>query len=132
MKGGLVAQLKGIEALCRSGVALGGEVILESVVGEETMSHEVGVSAVCEKYKADGAIVSEPTAPPIPLAVVPVTPGLIWFTITCVGKASHSSVRAEIFRAGGKGSEIAATAIEKRSNFITTLHQSHYHHGSPQ
>jgi formylaminopyrimidine deformylase len=88
-------------------------VILESVVGEETMTHGVGTSAVCEKYKADAAIVSEPTAPPVPLAVVPVTPGLIWFTITCRGKASHAGVRHEVVRAGGRGSEVAVDAIAK-------------------
>jgi len=123
MKGGVVCQLKGIEALVRAGVKLKGDVLLESVVGEETMSHEVGVSAVCEKYRADAAIVSEPTAPPIPLAVVPVTPGLIWFTITCRGKASHASVRSEIVRAGGKGSEIAVNAIEKGVYLLEALRQ---------
>jgi acetylornithine deacetylase len=123
MKGGVVSQLKAIEALVRTGVKLKGDVLLESVVGEETMSHEVGVSAVCEKYRADAAIVSEPTAPPIPLAVVPVTPGLIWFTITCRGKASHASVRSEIVRAGGKGSEIAVNAIEKGVYLLEALRQ---------
>jgi acetylornithine deacetylase len=123
MKGGLVAQLKGIEALRRCGVRLKGDVILESVVGEETMSHDVGVSAVCEKYKADGAIVSEPTAPPTPLAVVPVTPGLLWFSVTCRGKASHSSVRSEMIRAGGRGSEVAVNAIEKSTYLLNALRQ---------
>ncbi len=113
MKGGVVAQLKGIEALRRCGVVLKGDVILESVVGEETMNHEVGVSAVCEKYRADAAIVSEPTAPPVDLAVVPVTPGLLWMTVTCRGKASHASVRSEMIRSWGRGSEIAVSAIEK-------------------
>ena len=113
MKSGIVAQLKGVEAVLRSGMKLQGDVILESVVGEETMTHGVGTSAVCEKYKADAAIVSEPTAPPFPLAVVPVTPGLIWFTITCRGKASHAGVRHEVVRPGGRGAEIAVDAIEK-------------------
>lgn len=123
MKGGVVCQQKGVEAVLRSGFRLNGDLLLESVVGEETMSHEVGVSAVCEKYKADAAVVSEPTAPPIPLAVVPVTPGLLWFTITCEGKASHSSVRREIVRAGGKGAEIAVNAIEKAVVVLNALRQ---------
>lgn len=121
MKGGLVSQLKGIEAILRCGVKLKGDVILESVVGEETMSHEVGVSSVCEKYKADAAIVSEPTAAEQPLAVMPVTSGLIWFTITCRGKSSHASMRDEMVRAGGKGSEIAVSAIEKGIFIVNAL-----------
>ncbi len=123
MKGGLVAQLKGIEAVLRSGLRLKGNLILESVVGEETMTHEAGVSAVCEKYKADAAIVSEPTGPPFPLAVVPVTPGLIWFTITCRGKASHAGVRSEMIRPGGRGSEVAVSAIEKGVFILEALRQ---------
>lgn len=113
MKGGITAQIKGIEAVLRSGLKLKGDLILESVVGEETMTHGVGTSAVCELYRADAAIVSEPTAPPVPLAVVPVTPGLIWLTVTCRGKASHAGVRHEVVRAGGRGSEIAVDAIAK-------------------
>lgn len=123
MKSGLVTQLKGVDALIRSGVKLKGDLILQSVVGEETMSHDVGVSAVAEKYQADAAIVSEPTAPPEPLAVVPVTPGLLWFTLTCRGKASHASVRSELIRAGGKGSEIGVNAIEKGVYLLLALRQ---------
>ncbi|MEW5980499.1 MAG: ArgE/DapE family deacylase [Acidobacteriota bacterium] len=123
MKGGIVAQLKGVEAVLRSGVRLKGDIILESVVGEETMSHEIGVTAVSEKYKAEAAIVSEATAPPVPLAVVPATSGLIWFSVTCRGKASHASVRDEMVRAGGKGSEIAVNAIEKGVFILNVLRQ---------
>jgi acetylornithine deacetylase len=123
MKGGLVSQLKGIEAVLRTGLKFKGDVILESVVGEETMSHEVGVSAVCEKYRADAAIVSEPTAPPVALAVVPVTPGLIWFSLTCRGKSSHASVRSEMIRSWGKGAEVAVSAIEKGVYLLAALRQ---------
>lgn len=121
MKAGLVAQAKGVEAVLRSGIGLKGDVILESVIGEETMSHEVGVSAVCSQYKADGAIVSEPTAPPRSLAVSPVTAGLLWFTLTCSGKSSHASVRYEMIRAGGQGETIAVSAIEKGMYLIEAL-----------
>ena len=123
MKGGIVAQAMAIEVIQRLGIRLKGDMLLESVVGEETMSHEVGVSAVCEKYKADGAVVSEPTAPPVPLAVVPVTPGLLWMTVTCRGKATHASVRDELIRAGGRGAEIGVSAIEKGVYVIQALRQ---------
>src|ERR1700730_9719036 len=85
------------------------------------MSHEVGVSAVCEKFKADGAVVSEASAPPVPLAVVPVTSGLLWMTLTCRGKATHACVRDELIRAGGKGAAIGVSAIEKAVYILQAL-----------
>src|SRR5438067_1280885 len=85
----------------------------EGVGGEEVMDHLAGVTAVARRYRADAAIVSEPTAPPAPLAIVPVTPGLWWMSITCRGKPVHASVRDELIRAGGRGAEIGVNAIEK-------------------
>ena len=42
------------------------------------MDHECGVTATIKRgYTADAAVVSEPSAPPAPLAVVPVSPGLL-------------------------------------------------------
>ena len=42
---------------------LQGDLILEAVVGEECMDHECGVTATVERgYRADAAVVSEPTA----------------------------------------------------------------------
>jgi acetylornithine deacetylase/succinyl-diaminopimelate desuccinylase family protein len=114
MKTGLVAQLMAATALKESGVKLKGDLILESVIGEETMDHELGTTATIKRgYTADAAIVSEPTAPPTPLAVVPITPGLLWMGVTCRGKATHASIRGELIRAGGKGAEIGVNAIEK-------------------
>jgi acetylornithine deacetylase/succinyl-diaminopimelate desuccinylase family protein len=113
MKSGITAQLKAAEAIKRAGLRLQGDLILESVVGEEVMDHMAGVTAVARRYRADAAIVSEPTAPPAPLAIVPVTPGLWWMSITCRGKPVHASVRDELIRAGGRGAEIGVNAIEK-------------------
>ena len=58
------------------------------------MDHECGVTATVKRgYKADAAVVSEPSAPPAPLAVIPVSPGLLWFSVTVPGKATHASMR---------------------------------------
>lgn len=113
-KCGVIAQAMAAAALAREGVKLRGDLIVEAVVGEEVMDHECGVSATIKRgYRADAAIVSEPTAPPGSLSVVPVSPGLFWFSVTVTGKASHASVRDEMIRAGGAGSAIAVNAIEK-------------------
>lgn len=115
MKGPVVAQAMAIKALQACGVRLKGDVTLSGTAGEENMdSATLGAGTLVKQgYKADAAIVSEPSAPPHPLAVVPVSPGLWWVSITVDGKASHASMRAETFRAGGLGAEVAVDAIDK-------------------
>ena len=114
MKSGILAQAFAARALNEAGVRLDGDLILESVVGEETMDHERGTTATVERgYTADAAVVSEPSSPPAPLAIVPVTPGLLWFSVTAPGKATHAAMRAETFRAGGLGPLVGVNAIDK-------------------
>jgi acetylornithine deacetylase len=114
MKSGILAQAFAARALHDAGVRLRGDLVLESVVGEESMDHECGVTATVKRgYRADAAVVSEPSAPPHPLAVVPVTPGLLWFSVTVAGKATHSSMRGQTIRAGGQGSDVGVNAIDK-------------------
>ena len=115
MKGPVVSQTMAIAAIQRAGLQLKGNVILESTVGEENMeSAEIGAGITVQRgYKADAAIVSEPSAPPHPLAVVPVSPGLLWAGVSVEGKASHASMRGETFRAGGLGAKVAVNAIDK-------------------
>ena len=114
MKSGVVAQAFAARALADAKVALRGDLILEAVVGEEVMDHEAGVTATIKRgYTADAAVVSEPSAPPAPLAVVPVSPGLWWFSVTVPGKPTHASMRANLIRAGGLGEEVGVNAIDK-------------------
>jgi acetylornithine deacetylase len=114
MKGGIVAQTFAAKALRLAGVELNGDLILEAVVGEEVMDHECGTTATLRRgYSADAAIVAEPSAPPSPLAIVPITPGLWWFSVTVRGKPTHAAMRGETFRAGGAGSEVGVSAIDK-------------------
>ncbi len=122
MKGPVVAQAMAAKALQNLGIRLQGDLILESVVGEEVMDHEAGASATVRRgYRADAAIVSEPSAPPHPLAVVPVSPGLWWVSVTVEGKASHAATRGETFRAGGRGAEVAVNAIDKGVYMVNAI-----------
>ena len=123
MKGGVVAQAMAATALHRAGVKLKGDLILESVVGEEVMDHEAGTTATIKRgYRADAAIVSEPSASgETPLAVVPVSPGLLWMSVTCSGKASHASNRAETIRAGGPGINVGVNAVDKGIQIFEAL-----------
>jgi acetylornithine deacetylase/succinyl-diaminopimelate desuccinylase family protein len=114
MKSGIIAQAFAARSLSDCNVRLAGDLILQSVVGEEVMDHECGVTAAVKRgYKADAGVVSEPSAPPSPLAVIPVSPGLLWFSITVTGKATHSSMRGQTIRAGGAGSDVGVNAIDK-------------------
>lgn len=114
MKGGLVAQAIAAKAVHAAEVTLRGDLILEAVVGEEMMEHELGTSAcIARGYRADAAVVAEPSAPPTPLAVAPVTAGVMSFTVRVEGKATHPSMRGASIHAGGYGEEVGVNAIDK-------------------
>jgi acetylornithine deacetylase/succinyl-diaminopimelate desuccinylase family protein len=114
MKGGVVAQAFAAIALRSAGVGLRGDLLLEAVVGEESMQHELGTTACVERgYRADGAVVSEPSAPPVALAIAPVTAGNLCFAVHIEGRATHASMRGETISAGGYGSAIGVCAIDK-------------------
>jgi len=124
MKSGILAQAFAARALVECDVKLQGDLILEAVVGEEVMDHECGVTATVKRgYVADAAVVSEPSSPPAPLAVVPASPGLWWFSITVPGKASHAAMRAHTFRAGGLGASVAVNAIDKGVAMFQAIRQ---------
>jgi acetylornithine deacetylase/succinyl-diaminopimelate desuccinylase family protein len=114
MKGGLAAQAYAAIALRRAGVRLAGDLLLTAVVGEETMAHELGTTAcVARGYRADAAVVAEPSAPPLPLAVVAATPGVLRFIVRVRGRRTHPGMRAETIRAGGGGWAVGVNAIDK-------------------
>jgi len=90
MKGGLCCALFAAKALHDAGVRLKGRLIVESVIGEEDGG--VGtLAAVLRGYRADGAVVIEPTE----LAVAPAQAGALNFRVTVPGHAAHGCVREE-------------------------------------
>lgn len=124
MKAGIAAQAFAARALAEEGIRLQGDLLLESVVGEEVMDHECGVTATVRRgYTADAAVVSEPSSPPSPLAVVPVSPGLYWFSVTVRGKMSHASMRGPTIRAGGYGDAVGVHAIDKGVYIFNAIRQ---------
>ena len=125
MKAGLVAQAKAAEALTRCGIRLKGDVILESVVGEETMDHERGVTATVRRgYTADAAIVTEPTALPFPSVVAPCSAGGGRLIIRLKGKATHATARGSLIWPGGSGEEYGVSAIDKGFLVYQALRQA--------
>lgn len=90
MKGGLVAALIAVGALQRAGLEPATEVIIESVIGEETGG--VGTLAtVVQGYRADAAVVLEPTR----LQMCPVGCGACSFRLHVPGLAAHGALRQQ-------------------------------------
>jgi acetylornithine deacetylase len=130
MKGGITAQYLAAKALVDCGHRLKGDLLLESVVGEETMDHEAGTSATINRgYRADGAIVSEPTSGSVRLAVTAASAGLLFMKVNCRGVAGHPGARFQFVRAGGVGSAAGVNAVEKGALILKALQDLEYQWG---
>lgn len=113
-KGGIVAHAFAAVALKRAGVRLAGDLVLQSVVGEEMGDHLCGTTAVFERgYVGDSAVVCEPTSRGKGPAMVTVTPGLLWFAVTVIGKQAHSGLRGVTIHPTLDGETLGVNAIDK-------------------
>lgn len=90
MKGGLVTHLAALDALSSLGVKLKGDVTVAATVGEEDGGLGA-LSTVLRGYKADAALVTEPTE----LALVTACEGSLVFRITITGRSAHAATRDE-------------------------------------
>jgi acetylornithine deacetylase len=90
MKGGLCCAIFAAKAIIDSGVRLKGELMIESVIGEEDGG--VGtLDAALRGYDADGAVIMEPTE----LKVGAAHSGALSFMVTVPGRSAHACVREE-------------------------------------
>ena len=105
MKGGLAAAILALEAVRRSGITLRGDVIIESVVDEEGGGNGT-MACVARGYRADGAIVCEPTN----LTIHHAHMGWLFFRVVTTGVALHS---AQLWR--------GVNAIQKAIKLIQSL-----------
>jgi len=88
MKGGIATVISALEALDVLGINLRGDVTVATTVGEEDTG--VGtLSTILAGYRADAAIITEPTR----LRLVPAQAGSLVFRITVRGRAVHASAR---------------------------------------
>ena len=90
MKGGLVSYLAALDALSELGVELRGNVSVAATVGEENGGLGA-LSTVLRGYRADAALITEPTH----LALVPAQGGSLVFRLTVPGRSAHAAVRDE-------------------------------------
>ena len=111
MKGGVSTGIFAIEALKKLNFKPDGEILFESVVGEE--SGGVGTLAALERgYSADGAVILEPTS----LCLSPIQSGALTFRLTVPGKATHAAMKWDGINAIEKFSmlQTAIKDLEKR------------------
>lgn len=89
MKGGLAAFLAAAADLARSGPALAGDLIVAPTIDEEYGSR--GVEALVAEYRADAAVVCEPTDLNVDIA----HRGFVWLEVETRGRAAHGARFAE-------------------------------------
>jgi acetylornithine deacetylase len=85
MKGALAACLAAVRALKDGGVRLAGDLMIAAVADEEDAS--LGTRDVLTAWRADGAIVVEPTE----LALALAHKGFVWLDLEVRGRAAHGS-----------------------------------------
>ena len=90
MKAGVTAGIFAIEALQRLGYRPAHDLLLSSVIGEE--SGGVGaLTTIVNGVRADGVVVLEPTN----RAICPVQAGALTFRLTVQGRAAHGAAKIE-------------------------------------
>lgn len=113
MKGTKAAIFGVIQALKQSNIQLKGDITVQSVIEEETGS--AGTLACALKgYKADGAIIPEPTG----FKICPAQQGSSWFRIHVRGKSAHAGQRYLGVNAITKSTKVLS-AIKKFEDHIS-------------
>ena len=85
MKGGVAAMIGAVRRIVESGGLAQGRVIVAAVVDEEHAS--IGAEALVTKWRADAAVVTEPTG----LDVAVAHKGFQWIALETHGRAAHGS-----------------------------------------
>ena len=127
MKGALVAYLMAMKAIKEADISLKGDVLIGSVIGEET-GGAGSLSLVSSGYGAVGAIISEPSD----LRVCPVSMGVIWFRVRIRGFMAHAATSYLGVNAISK----AAMLIQEIDSYEKRMirdkkHPLYSHHPSP-
>jgi acetylornithine deacetylase/succinyl-diaminopimelate desuccinylase family protein len=104
MKGGLAAIM--VATAQAKKLPLRGDVLLTAVADEEYAS--IGTQSILKQYRADAAIVTEPTA----LRLCVAHKGFVWLEITTQGKAAH-----------GSRPDLGSDAIVKMGHILVALEQ---------
>jgi acetylornithine deacetylase len=85
MKGGVAAMVDAARVIVRGGGLDAGQLLIACVVDEEHAS--IGADALVTRWRADGAVVTEPTD----LAIAIAHKGFEWVEVETEGRAAHGS-----------------------------------------
>src|SRR4029077_11737757 len=85
MKAGVAAMIDAARSIAKSGGLDSGRLVIAAVVDEEHSS--IGADALVTAYRADAAIVTEPTD----LSIAIGHKGFAWVEVEVRGKAAHGS-----------------------------------------
>jgi len=88
MKAGVAAMILAVRFLQEAGLELQGDVLIQTVVDEEGGGNGT-LSCVAEGYRADAAIVTEPTS----LRILPASRGVFLLQVDVEGKATHAALK---------------------------------------
>ena len=119
-KGGNTGMIWAAKALLDCGIELDGDLMVESVVGEESQEGEtIGAAATVKRgHRASFAIISEPTNCEIHTE----SPGVFLFELTVIGKTSHTASRNQVIfpqRYGiDTGQSVGVDAVSKMRLFL--------------
>lgn len=116
MKGGVASMIHAARILQRLGLRLKGDLVIESVVDEETGGPGTR-STIQRGYRPDFVVVTEPTG----LDLYPVEGGLEWLRVTVTGRSGHSALRYRSVHAGGQG--VAVNALEKGMKILRAVNE---------
>jgi acetylornithine deacetylase len=115
MKAGVAAMILATRALQEAGLPPQGDVLLECVVDEEGGGNGT-LACVVEGYRADAAIVTEPTRS----QVQPASRGVLLLQVDVTGKATHACLKWGGVNAIEKGMKIIQAMIELERVWLAT------------
>jgi acetylornithine deacetylase len=106
MKGGIAAMVMALEAVVKSGFRLKGDVIVGTVVDEE--SGGMGTLDFVDKgYRADACILTESTD----MKIAPLCRGILWGKLVIMGRSGHIELPQGDWREGGAVDAIALARV---------------------
>ncbi|MEN8226410.1 MAG: peptidase [Bacteroidota bacterium] len=114
-----------IAAIQQAGIKLKGDLIVQSVIEEESGSAGT-LACALRGYKADAAIIPEPTG----FKICPAQQGSSWFKIVIRGKSAHAGQRYLGVSAIEKAF-IVVDAIKAFEDFLTSTYSSSLYKGVP-
>lgn len=108
MKAGLVAMTGAVRALRRAGVALAGDVQLQSVVEEECTGNGA-LQCLLDGHTADACVITEPHPDHLTIAQV----GVLWFHVDVRGVPAHAA----------RASKLGFNAIDATCTLLAALRE---------